>query len=120
MGISGNANSGSDAEVLASLAKAGESISAEVAKIIVGQTDVVSQILTAFFARGHVVIEGVPGLAKTLMINCLADTMSLDFTRDRKSTRLNSSHVVISYAVFCLKKKTPTPTPPPPPPSMPH
>ena len=33
---------------------------------------------------------------------------------DRKSTRLNSNHVVISYAVFCLKKKTPTPTPPTP------
>src|SRR5215471_19625722 len=39
--------------------------------------------------------------------------------RDRKSTRLNSSHVEISYAVFCLKKKTKTPPPPPPPPTPP-
>src|SRR6266498_4403543 len=39
--------------------------------------------------------------------------------RDRKSTRLNSSHVRISYAVFCLKKKTTPPTPPPPP-KTPH
>src|SRR5258708_12556575 len=39
---------------------------------------------------------------------------------DRKSTRLNSSHQIISYAVFCLKKKKPTPpTPPPPPPPPP-
>src|SRR3954462_2010521 len=42
------------------------------------------------------------------------------FRSDRKSTRLNSSHTIISYAVFCLKKKTkpprPPPTPPPPPP----
>src|SRR3712207_7620409 len=39
--------------------------------------------------------------------------------RDRKSTRLNSRHAHISYAVFCLKKKNPTPSPPPPPPTSP-
>ena len=81
METSKKTNSGSDAEALAKLAKSGELIAAEVGKIIVGQVDVISQILTAFFARGHVVIEGVPGLAKTLMINSLAETMSLDFTR---------------------------------------
>src|SRR5260221_2561323 len=41
-------------------------------------------------------------------------------TADRKSTRLNSSHTVISYAVFCLKKKPPPPHPPPTPPPPPH
>jgi len=71
----------SHAEELATLKNAGEAIKAEVAKIIVGQVDVINEVLTAFFARGHCVIEGVPGLAKTLMINCLSDTMSLDFTR---------------------------------------
>ena len=81
METSNNPNSGSDAEALAKLAKSGDLIAAEVGKIIVGQVDVIGQILTAFFARGHVVIEGVPGLAKTLMINSLAETMSLDFTR---------------------------------------
>ncbi|MDP6557712.1 MAG: AAA family ATPase, partial [Pirellulaceae bacterium] len=81
MNSSKDTNSGSDAEALAKLAKSGELITEEVGKIIVGQVDVISQILTAFFARGHVVIEGVPGLAKTLMINSLAETMSLDFTR---------------------------------------
>ena len=74
-------DSASRADALATLAKSGELIAAEVGKIIVGQVDVIGQILTAFFARGHVVIEGVPGLAKTLMINSLAETMSLDFTR---------------------------------------
>ena len=72
---------GSDAETIAALAQAGEDIKAEVGKIIVGQTDVIDQVLTAFFARGHCVIEGVPGLAKTLMISSLTETMSLDFTR---------------------------------------
>ena len=81
MNSSKDTNSGSDAEALAKLAKSGDLIAAEVGKIIVGQIDVIGQILTAFFARGHVVIEGVPGLAKTLMINSLAETMSLDFTR---------------------------------------
>ncbi len=71
----------SDAEAIAALAQAGEQIRAEVAKIIVGQVDVINEVLTAFFAKGHCVIEGVPGLAKTLMISCLAKTMSLDFTR---------------------------------------
>jgi MoxR-like ATPase len=68
-------------EAIAALARVGEAIKAEVAKIIVGQVDVIEQVLTAFFARGHCVIEGVPGLAKTLMISSLSETMSLDFTR---------------------------------------
>jgi MoxR-like ATPase len=68
-------------EAIAALARAGEAIKAEVAKIIVGQVDVINEVLTAFFARGHCVIEGVPGLAKTLMISSLSETMSLDFTR---------------------------------------
>ena len=58
-----NTNSVTDAAAIAALAKAGEQIAAEVGKIIVGQVDVIGQVLTAFFARGHVVIEGVPGLA---------------------------------------------------------
>jgi len=81
MTTSNTTEPGNQAEDLATLAKSGELIAAEVGKIIVGQVDVIGQILTAFFARGHVVIEGVPGLAKTLMINSLSETMSLDFTR---------------------------------------
>jgi MoxR-like ATPase len=69
------------AEAVAALAKAREEIVSEIGKIIIGQRDVIDQVLTAFFARGHCVIEGVPGLAKTLMISSLARTMSLDFTR---------------------------------------
>ena len=81
MDASQNKNSGTDAAAIAELAKAGEQIAAEVGKIIVGQVDVIGQVLTAFFARGHVVIEGVPGLAKTLMISSLSETMSMQFTR---------------------------------------
>ena len=53
----------------------------EIAKTIVGQDEVVDQALTAIFCRGHAVIVGVPGLAKTLLISTLAKTLSLGFSR---------------------------------------
>jgi len=48
---------------------------------IVGQDEVVEQLLMAVFARGHCILEGVPGLAKTLMVHALADSLSLEFNR---------------------------------------
>ena len=72
-------STGSDAETIAALAQAGEAIKAEVGKIIVGQTDVINQVLTAFFARGHCVIEGVPGLAKTLLVQSIAQIFHLNY-----------------------------------------
>lgn len=53
----------------------------QVAKIVVGQDDVIEQLLIAILARGHCLLEGVPGLAKTLMIRSLADAMNLSFRR---------------------------------------
>ena len=53
----------------------------EISKTIVGQEDVIDQIITAFFARGHCLLLGVPGLAKTLMVHCLSQTMHLVFQR---------------------------------------
>ena len=49
--------------------------------MIVGQTDVVEQVLISMFSQGHCLLEGVPGLAKTLMISTLAQTLSLSFSR---------------------------------------
>jgi MoxR-like ATPase len=54
---------------------------AESAKIIVGQRDVLEQILVTVLARGHALLVGVPGLAKTLMIRTIADAMNLTFSR---------------------------------------
>jgi MoxR-like ATPase len=51
------------------------------AKVIVGQDAVIDQLIVALFARGHCMLTGVPGLAKTLMISSLARTLSLDFKR---------------------------------------
>src|SRR5205814_6405504 len=54
---------------------------AECAKVIVGQRDVLEQVLIAVLARGHALLVGVPGLAKTLMIRTVADAMNLTFSR---------------------------------------
>ena len=56
-------------------------IKVELGKIIVGQDKVIEELLIAIFARGHCLLEGVPGLAKTLMISTLADTLTLKFNR---------------------------------------
>lgn len=53
----------------------------ELAKVIVGQDNVVDQLAICLFARGHSLLMGVPGLAKTLLVSRLAETMSLDFSR---------------------------------------
>ena len=53
----------------------------ELGKIIVGQNDVIEQLCICLFARGHALLMGVPGLAKTLLVSRLAETMSLSFSR---------------------------------------
>ena len=53
----------------------------ELGKIIVGQSDVIEHLLVAIFAQGHCLLEGVPGLAKTLMVSSLARALALDFAR---------------------------------------
>src|SRR5690606_7806904 len=56
-------------------------ITRELTKMIVGQQQVIEELLVAMFARGHCLLVGVPGLAKTLLIRSLASTLSLKFSR---------------------------------------
>ena len=63
------------------VAEGRERILGELRKVIVGQDDVVEQVLIALFTAGHCLITGVPGLAKTLLIKTLADILDLDFKR---------------------------------------
>ncbi len=63
------------------LQKAYKAIREEMGKVIVGQEMVVEQLLTCIFARGHCLLIGVPGLAKTLMVSTLARTLSMSFSR---------------------------------------
>ncbi|WP_373653210.1 AAA family ATPase [Schlesneria sp. DSM 10557] len=65
----------------------------ELAKVIVGQSDVIEQVLIAIFARGHALLEGVPGLAKTLLISSLAQALHLTFKRIQFTPDLMPSDV---------------------------
>ena len=66
---------------VAHLHQAMERIKTEMARVVIGQSDVVSQILVALFARGHCLLVGTPGLAKTLMARTLAGSLELDCKR---------------------------------------
>ncbi len=70
-----------DIEAVQRLQAAYARIRAELAKVIVGQDDVIEQLLIALFAGGHCILEGVPGLAKTLMISTLSRCLNLSFHR---------------------------------------
>ena len=71
----------SDLDAVAELADAHKQIVTEIEKRIIGQRRVVDQLLIALFARGHTLFVGVPGLAKTLLISTLAETLNLTFQR---------------------------------------
>ncbi|MFH2071216.1 MAG: MoxR family ATPase [Elusimicrobiota bacterium] len=72
---------GKDTELVDKLIKGHRSIINQLKKIIVGQDGVINQLLIALFARGHCVIVGVPGLAKTLLVSSLAEILDLQFKR---------------------------------------
>lgn len=69
-------------------------IASEMAKAIVGQNDVILQLIVAVLTRGHVLMEGVPGIAKTLMGRALARTLDADFTRIQFTPDLMPSDVI--------------------------
>src|ERR1700722_722947 len=70
-----------DLESVKKLREAFATIKKQLARVIVGQDQVIEELLIALFGRGHCMLEGVPGLAKTLMISTLAKTLSLAFSR---------------------------------------
>jgi len=74
-------NHENDAQSAARLAEAYELLQREIGRVIVGQQEVVEQLLIALFAGGHCLLEGVPGLAKTLMVRSLASALDLKFNR---------------------------------------
>lgn len=68
-------------ESIDKLSKAYNDIREQMSRVIVGQDEVIDQLLIALFSRGHCLLEGVPGLAKTLMISTLAKCLSMTFSR---------------------------------------
>ena len=73
--------SSSDVEAIDELRKIHNGLREELARVIVGQTETIDQLAICFFARGHALLMGVPGLAKTLLVSKLAETLTLDFNR---------------------------------------
>jgi MoxR-like ATPase len=71
----------SESAAIRRLNDAREKIVAQLAQVIVGQSEVIEELLICLFSRGHCLLEGVPGLAKTLMISTLARTLNLSFSR---------------------------------------
>ncbi len=94
--VSGNQAdlSGDDVKSLEKLSAAYAAVRGELGKVIVGQTEVIEQLMIAIFAQGHCLLEGVPGLAKTLMVSTLAETLSLDFSRIQFTPDLMPSDIV--------------------------
>ena len=70
-----------DTDALRRLGEAREQLLEQIGRVILGQQEVVDDLLTAIFARGHCLMVGVPGLAKTLMVSTIAQAIDLKFNR---------------------------------------
>ncbi len=84
----------SDVAAIEQLVKKYKQLQAEIAKVIVGQEEVVNQILISIFSGGHSLLIGVPGLAKTLMVNTIAQALGLDFKRIQFTPDLMPSDIL--------------------------
>ncbi|HLP13136.1 MAG TPA: MoxR family ATPase [Flavobacteriales bacterium] len=71
----------SDVEAVEYFVQQSKKLNSEIGKVIVGQREVVDQVMISVFSKGHVLLVGVPGLAKTLLVNTIADTLGLSFKR---------------------------------------
>ncbi len=79
--MSSRGSQADDSAAIKKLGEARERISEQLAQVIVGQHDVIEQLLISLFSRGHCLLEGVPGLAKTLMVSTLSRCLNLSFSR---------------------------------------
>ncbi|MDP6651933.1 MAG: AAA family ATPase [Gammaproteobacteria bacterium] len=76
-----------------------EKIVAEIKKVIIGQEEIINELLIALFGGGHVLVTGVPGLAKTLLIKTVADILEVDFSRIQFTPDLMPADVVGSEVI---------------------
>lgn len=84
----------SDVAAIQSLVEKRAELKKEIAKIIVGQDEVVDQILLSIFSGGHALLVGVPGLAKTLIVNTISQALGLDFKRIQFTPDLMPSDIL--------------------------
>lgn len=88
-----------DLALVKKMQKGREQITEEIRKVVIGQHEVVDELLIALFAGGHCLITGVPGLAKTLLIKTVADILQVDFSRIQFTPDLMPADVVGSEVV---------------------
>lgn len=84
----------SDVAAIQNLVQKQKELKQEIAKVIVGQEEVVNQIVLSIFAGGHALLIGVPGLAKTLMVNTISKALGLDFKRIQFTPDLMPSDIL--------------------------
>ncbi|HOH84344.1 MAG TPA: AAA family ATPase, partial [Bacteroidales bacterium] len=84
----------SDIEALEALVEKYNKVKAETAKVIIGQDEVVRNIIISIFSNGHALLIGVPGLAKTLMINTIAKSLGLNYSRIQFTPDLMPSDII--------------------------
>ena len=84
----------SDVAAIEKLVQKQKQLKQEIAKIIVGQDDVVNQIVLSIFSGGHALLVGVPGLAKTLMVNTISEALGLNFKRIQFTPDLMPSDIL--------------------------
>ncbi len=84
----------SDVVAVENLVKKHQALKNEIAKVIVGQEEVIEQILLSIYTGGHSLLIGVPGLAKTLMVNTIAQILGLDFKRIQFTPDLMPSDIL--------------------------
>ena len=84
----------SDVKAIDAFAEVFKNFKSEIAKVIVGQDDVVDQVLISIFSKGHCLLVGVPGLAKTLLVQTIADCLGLKFNRIQFTPDLMPSDIV--------------------------
>ncbi len=90
----------SDLEAVELCQSAARRLNREIGKVIVGQTDVVEQILIAILTRSHALLVGVPGLAKTLLISTLAETLQMTFKRIQFTPDLMPSDITGTEVIY--------------------
>lgn len=83
-----------DVEAADSLAQGYQKLKSEIAKVVVGQDDVVRLVLTSIFCQGHSLLVGVPGLAKTLLVHTISTSLDLQFKRIQFTPDLMPSDIV--------------------------
>ena len=87
-------NKKSDIDLTKDFIRDYELFSNEIKKVIVGQDEIIKQLFISIFCNGHCIIEGVPGLAKTLLVRTISKSLGLDFKRIQFTPDLMPSDIV--------------------------